>query len=68
MKNFQNWSKEMLEHRLESINYDIADWERTLSYTNSFIICRVLEMYISNAKKEIRAIKAELCLRESEKK
>jgi hypothetical protein len=66
MKNFQNWSREMLEKRIESLNYDIADWERTLSYTNSFLICRVLESYIGKAKKEIRAIQAELCLRDHE--
>lgn len=64
MKNFQRWSDEALKKRIESLEYDIADWERTLSYTNSFLICRVLEMYIEKANKEIRAIKAELFYRE----
>lgn len=64
MKNFQRWSEEALKKRIESLEYDIADWERTLSGTNSYLICRVLEFYIENARKEIRAIKAELCYRE----
>lgn len=64
MKNFQRWSEEALKSRIASLEYDISDWERTLSNTNSFLICRVLELYIENANKEIRAIKAELCLRE----
>lgn len=64
MKNFQTWSEEALKKRIASLEYDISDWERTLSSTNSFLICRVLELYIEKANKEIRAIKAELCLRE----
>lgn len=64
MKNFQKWSEEALEKRIESLEADIADWERTLSSTNSFLICKVLELYIDKADKEIRAIKAELCLRQ----
>lgn len=64
MKNFQRWSEEALKKRIASLEYDISDWERTLSSTNSFLICRVLELYIEKANKEIRAIKAELCLRE----
>lgn len=64
MKNFQRWSEEALKNRIASLEYDISDWERTLSNTNSFLICRVLELYIEKANKEIRAIKAELCLRE----
>lgn len=64
MKNFQRWSEEALKNRIASLEYDISDWERTLSNTNSFLICRVLELYIEKANKEIRAIKAELCFRE----
>ena len=64
MKNFQRWSEEALKSRIASLEYDISDWERTLSNTNSLLICKVLELYIEKANKEIRAIKAELCFRE----
>jgi hypothetical protein len=64
MKNFQRWSEDSLNRRINSLLYDIEDWERTLSYTNSFIIVKYLEYCIDNARKEIRAIKAELCYRE----
>ena len=64
MKNFQRWSEDSLKKRIGFLEYNISDWERTLSSTNSIIICKVLEMYIEGARKEIRAIKAELCYRE----
>ena len=64
MKNFQRWSEDALKKRIEFLEYNISDWERTLSGTNSLFICKVLEIYIDSARKEIRAIKAELCYRE----
>ena len=67
MKNFQSWSEDSLNRRINSLSYSIEDWERTLSYTNSFIIVKYLEYCIDNARKEIRAIKAELCYREHNK-
>ena len=64
MKDFQSWSEESLKSRIKSLEYDISDWERTLTHTNSIIIVKYLEYCIKKAKTEIRAIEAELFYRE----
>ena len=55
---------ESLKSRIKSLEYDISDWERTLSYTNSMLIVKYLEYCIKKARTEIRAIEAELFYRE----
>lgn len=64
MKDFQSWSEESLKSRIKSLEYDISDWERTLTHTNSIIIVKYLEYCIKKARTEIRAIEAELFYRE----
>ena len=64
MKDFQSWSNESLKSRIKSLEYDISDWERTLSHTNSILIVKYLEYCIKRARTEIRAIEAELFYRE----
>lgn len=64
MKDFQSWSMESLKSRIKSLEYDISDWERTLSHTNSILIVKYLEYCIKRARTEIRAIEAELFYRE----
>lgn len=55
---------ESLKSRIKSLEYDISDWERTLSHTNSILIVKYLEYCIKRARTEIRAIEAELFYRE----
>ena len=64
MKDFQSWSEESLKSRIKSLEYDISDWERTLTHTNSILIVKYLEYCIKKARTEIRAIEAELFYRE----
>lgn len=63
MKNFHKWSEETLKRRIESLKFDIEDWERILSQTNSVLITMCLEHYIEKARDEIHAINAELFYR-----
>ena len=64
MKDFQSWSEESLKSRIKSLEYDISDWERTLTHTNSILIVKYLEYCIKKARTEIRAIEAELFYRD----
>lgn len=64
MKNYQYWSTATLEHRRSALLEDIAQWEKLLVNTRSFLYRLSLTHYIKKSTEEIRAIDAELCYRE----
>lgn len=63
MKNYQYWSIETLEFEKQKLLDYVADWERTLRETKSYLIVLSLTHSIKRAKEKLHAIEAELCYR-----